>query len=103
MNTTLTEQWIDNLIDAYHTRLDEDIELCACCVANELTNDNVTAMMADAYAAGKDNPVALTDYLMERRAVLMGMVQIIEDCLVATHEVFSDELEGTTKGEVQRS
>jgi uncharacterized protein CbrC (UPF0167 family) len=103
MNATLTEQWIDSLLEAYQQRLEEEIDVCPKCIANELTNDNVTAMLSDAYAAGKGNPMALVDNLLERRAVIMGMAQIIEDCLVATYDVFSDEIEGTNAEDVQRS
>jgi hypothetical protein len=92
MNETRTYEWIDSLISAYHIRLDEDEDGCPCCIASEMTNENTTAMLADAYAAGKDNPSELVNYLLYKRAILKGMTQIIEDCLVSTFEVFSDEL-----------
>jgi uncharacterized protein CbrC (UPF0167 family) len=92
MNETHTYQWIDSLIEAFHIRMEEDEDGCPCCIADQMTNENTTAMLADAYAAGKDNPSELINYLAHKRAVLKGMQQIIEDCLVSTFEVFEGEL-----------
>ena len=92
MNETLTYEWIDSLITGYHIRLEENEDGCPCCIADQMTNENTTAMLADAYAAGRYNPSELINYLAYKRAVLKGMQQIIEDCLVSTFEVFEGEL-----------
>jgi hypothetical protein len=88
MNTTFSRQWINDLREALHLRIDEGY--CPTCSAIEIIEDNQTGLLSDALKAAGNDPEELLSDLIFLRQIAEANSILMSGCIDAVLEMFPE-------------